>query len=51
MNGVGEVFDIGCENLTEGRIVSTVKRCREIKVDGDAVELHCRIALLILKTP
>jgi hypothetical protein len=48
-NSVGEVFDVGRKDFPQRHIVSPVKRCREIQVDSDTVELHSRITLLALK--
>ena len=48
-NGISQAFDVARENFPECWIALTIKRSREIGVDGDAVKLHRWISLLALK--
>ena len=48
-NGIGQSLDVACQDFAERGIVLTIKRCREIGINGNAVKLYGRVALLILK--
>jgi hypothetical protein len=47
--GLIELCDGACKNFAEHLIVPTVQRLAEIRVNGEAVELHCWVVLLVAK--